>query len=163
MKVGINLELMEKVLKEPSTIEIGAGGEVPDTASTGSDCPGTVGGGRRVNVGYEKAPWIEATVRSVLPESSANMYDMWFYVNHGRDEMILCQQHYNGHDDEAMPHDFMNQNLGCGKECITCRASEMARWQGITTFGLQSINERLSSRRLRGSAHSSTSWLMRAP
>ena len=127
MKVGINLELMEKVLKEPSTIEIGAGGEVPDTASTGSDCPGTVGGGRRVNVGYEKAPWIEATVRSVLPESSANMYDMWFYVNHGRDEMILCQQHYNGHDDEAMPHDFMNQNLGCGKECITCRASEMAR------------------------------------
>ena len=116
-----------KVLKEPSTIEIGAGGGVPDTASTGSDCPGTVGGGRRVNVGYEKAPWIEATVRSVLPESSANMYDMWFYVNHGHDEMILCQQHYNGHDDEAMPHDFMNRSLGCGKECIACRASEMAR------------------------------------
>ena len=69
MKVGINLELMEKVLKEPSTIEIGAGGGVPDTASAGSDCSGTVGGGRRVNVGYEKAPWIEATVRSVLPES----------------------------------------------------------------------------------------------
>ena len=127
MKVGINLELMEKMLKEPETIQIGAGGGVPDTASTGSDCPGTVGGGRRVNVGYEKAPWIEATVRSVLPESSANMYDMWFYVNHGRDEMILCQQHYNGRDDEVMPHDFMNQNLGCGKECIACRASEMAR------------------------------------
>ena len=127
MKVGINLELMERVLREPSSIEIGAGGGVPDTASAGSDCPGTVGGGRRVNVEYEKAPWIEATVRSVLPEPSANMYDIWFYVNHGRDEVILCQKHYNGRDDEVMPHDFMNQNLGYGKECVACRASEMAR------------------------------------
>ena len=126
MKVGINLELMEKVLKEPSTIEIGTGGGVPDATDAGTNRPGTVGGGRRINVGYEKAPWIEA-VRSVLPESSANMYDMWFYVNHGRDEMILCQQHCNGHDDEVIPHDFMNQNLGCGKECIACRASEMSR------------------------------------
>ena len=91
MKVGINLEMMEAVLKEPATIQIGAGGGVPDTASTGTDCPGTVGGGRRVNVEYEKAPWIEATVRSILPEPSANMYDMWFYVNHGRDDVILCQ------------------------------------------------------------------------
>ena len=41
--------------------------------------------------------------------------------------MILCQKHFNGHDDEVMPHDFMNQNLGCGKECIACRASEMSR------------------------------------
>ena len=44
-----------------------------------------------MNVEYEKAPWIEATVRSILPEPSANMYDMWFYVNHGRDDVILCQ------------------------------------------------------------------------
>ena len=112
---------MEKVLKEPSTIKIGTGGGVPDA------CPGMVGGGRRINVGYEKAPWNEATVRSVLPESSANMYDMWFYVNHGRDEMILCQKHFNGLHDEVMPHDFMNQDLGCGKKCIACRASEMSR------------------------------------
>ena len=95
MKVGINLELMEDVLKEePLSIRIGTGGGVPDTASTESTRPGTVGGGRRSSVEYEKAPWIEATVRSVLPEPSANMYDMWFYVNHGRDEMILCQGHY---------------------------------------------------------------------
>ena len=127
MKVGVNLELMEAVLKEPATIQIGAGGGVPDTASTGTDCPGTVGGGRRVNVEYEKAPWIEATVRSILPEPSANMYDMWFYVNHGRDDVILCQRHYNGHDDEIVPHDFMNQDFGCGKECIACRGSEMTR------------------------------------
>ena len=66
MKVGINLELMEDVLKEPLTIQIGTGGGVPDTASTESTRPGTVGGGRRSNVEYEKAPWIEATVRSVL-------------------------------------------------------------------------------------------------
>ena len=79
MKVGINLELMEDVLKEPLSIRIGTGGGVPDTASTESNCPGTVGGGRRSHVEYEKAPWIEATVRSVLPEPSANMYDMWFY------------------------------------------------------------------------------------
>ena len=52
MKVGINLELMEKVLREPAMIEIGTGGGVPDTASAGTDCPGTVGGGRRINVGY---------------------------------------------------------------------------------------------------------------
>ena len=78
MKVGINLELMEDVLKEPLSIRIGTGGGVPDTASTESTCPGTVGGGRRSSVEYEKAPWIEATVRSVLPEPSANMYDMWF-------------------------------------------------------------------------------------
>ena len=58
---------MENVLKEPLSVQIGAGGGVPDTASTGSNCPGTVGGGRRVNVEYEKVPWIEATVRSVLP------------------------------------------------------------------------------------------------
>ena len=91
MKVGINLELMEDVLKEPLSIRIGTGGGVPDTASTESTRPGTVGGGRRSSVEYEKAPWIEATVRSVLPEPSANMYDMWFYVNHGRDEMILSR------------------------------------------------------------------------
>ena len=97
---------------------------VPDTASTESSCPGTVGGGRRSNVEYEKAPWIEATVRSVLPEPSANMYDMWFYVNHGRDEMILCQGHYNGDDDEVMPTDQMRHDFSCGKECIACRASE---------------------------------------
>ena len=127
MKVGINLELMEAVLKEPATIQIGAGGGVPDTASTGTDCPGTVGGGRRVNVEYEKAPWIEATVRSVLPEPSANIYDMWFYVNHGRDDVILRQRHYNGHDDEIVPHDFMNQDFGYGKECIACRGSEMTK------------------------------------
>ena len=124
MKVGINMDLMEKVLKEPLSIQIGTGGGVPDTASTGFNCPGTVGGGRRMNVEYEKAPWIEATVRSVLPEPSANMYDMWFYVNHGRDEVILCQRHFNGRDDETTPHDFMNQDFGCGKECIACRASE---------------------------------------
>ena len=127
MKVGINLELMEDVLKEPVSIQIGAGGGVPDTASTGSNCPGTVGGGRRMNVEYEKAPWIEATVRSVLPEPSANMHDMWFYVNHGRDEMILCQGHYNGNDDEVVPTDHMNQDFGFGKECIACRASEAMR------------------------------------
>ena len=124
MKVGINMDLMEKVLKEPPSIQIGTGGGVPDTASTGSNCPGTVGGGRRMNVEYEKAPWIEATVRSVLPEPSANMYDMWFYVNHGRDEVIYGQRHFNGRDDETTPHDFMNQDFGCGKECIACRASE---------------------------------------
>ena len=124
MKVGINLELMEDVLKEPLSIRIGTGGGVPDTASTESSCPGTVGGGRRSNAEYEKAPWIEATVRSVLPEPSANMYDMWFYVNHGRDEMILCQGHYNGDDDEVMPTDQMRHDFGCGKECIACRASE---------------------------------------
>jgi hypothetical protein len=124
MKVGINLELMEDVLKEPLSIQIGTGGGVPDTASTGSNCPGTVGGGRRSNVEYEKAPWIEATVRSVLPEPSANMYDMWFYVNHGRDEMILCQGHYNGDDDEVMPTDHLRHDFNCGKECIACRASE---------------------------------------
>ena len=38
MKVGINLELMEEVLKEPATIEIGTGDGVPDTASAGTDC-----------------------------------------------------------------------------------------------------------------------------
>ena len=127
MKVGINLELMEDVLKEPLSIQIGTGGGVPDTASTGSNCPGTVEGGRRSHVEYEKAPWIEATVRSVLPEPSANMYDMWFYVNHGRDEMILCQGHYNGNDDEVMPTDHMRQDFNCGKECIACRASETMR------------------------------------
>ena len=131
LKVGINLELMEKVLKEPATVGIGTGGGVPDTASAGSDGPGTVGGGRRVNVEYEKAPWIEATVRSVLPETSANMHDMWFYVNHGRDDVILCQQHFNGLDDEVIPHDFMNKDLGSGKECIACRASEMSRDYGL--------------------------------
>ena len=68
-----------------------------------------------MNVEYEKAPWIEATVRSILPEPSANMYDMWFYVNHGRDVVILCQRHYNGHDDEVVPHDFMNQDLDVEK------------------------------------------------
>ena len=127
MKVGINLELMEDVLKEPLSIRIGTGGGVPDTASTESTCPGTVGGGRRSSVEYEKAPWIEATVRSVLPEPSANMYDMWFYVNHGRDEMILCQGHYNGDDDEVMPTDQMRHDFNCGKECIACRASETMR------------------------------------
>ena len=126
MKVGINLEMMEDVLKEPVSISIGAGGGVPDTASTGSNCPGTVGGGRRSHVEYEKAPWIEATVRSVLPEPSADMHDMWFYVNHGRDEMILCQEHYNGND-ETMPVDFMKYDHGYGKECIACRASETMR------------------------------------
>ena len=29
LKVGINLELMEKVLKEPATVGIGTGGGVP--------------------------------------------------------------------------------------------------------------------------------------
>ena len=127
MKVGINLEMMEDVLKEPVSIQIGTGGGVPDTASTGSNCPGTVGGGRRSHVEYEKAPWIEATVRSVLPEPSADMYDMWFYVNHGRDEMILCQGHYNGNGDETTPVDHMNYDYGCGKECIACRASKTMR------------------------------------
>ena len=128
MKVGINLELMEDVLKEPLSIQIGTGGGVPDTASTESTRPGTVGGGRRrSNVEYEKAPWIEATVRSVLPEPSANMYDMWFYVNHGRDEMILCQGHYLGDDDEVMPTDQLRQDFNYGKECIACRASETMR------------------------------------
>ena len=127
MKVGINLELMEDVLKEPLTIQIGAGGGVPDTASTGPNGPGTVGGGRRSHVEYEKAPWIEATVRSALPEPSANMYDMWFYVNHGRDEMILCQGHFNTDGDETTPVDQMNYDFECGKECIACRASETMR------------------------------------
>ena len=127
MKVGINLELMEDVLKEPLSIQIGTGGGVPDTASTGSNCPGTVGGGRRSHVEYEKAPWIEATVRSVLPEPSANMYDMWFYGNHGRDEMIRCQGHYNENGDETTPTDHMNYDFECGKECIACRASETMR------------------------------------
>ena len=58
MKVGINLELMEDVLKEPLSIRIGTGGGVPDTASTESTRPGTVGGGRRSSVEYEKAPWM---------------------------------------------------------------------------------------------------------
>ena len=127
MKVGINLELMEDVLKEPLTIQIGTGGGVPDTASTGPNGPGTVGGGRRSHVEYEKAPWIEATVRSALPEPSANMYDMWFYVNHGRDEMILCQGHFNTDGDETTPVDQMNYDFECGKECIACRASETMR------------------------------------
>ena len=112
-----------------------------------------------MNVGYEKAPWIEATVRSVLPEFSANMYDMWFYVNHGRDETILCQQHYNGHDDEVMPHDFMNQNLDVERNASLAAP---VRWPGSTTFGLQSTNERQSSRRRQGFVRSSTSWLMKA-
>ena len=124
MKVGINLEMMENVLKEPMSLLIGTGGGVPDTASTGSNCPGTVGGGRRSHVEYEKAPWIEATVRSILPEPSADMHDMWFYVDHGRDEMIICPKHYNGNEDEAMPTDFMRYNHGFGKECIVCRANE---------------------------------------
>jgi hypothetical protein len=79
MKVGINMELMEDVLKEPATVEIGTGGGIPDTTSTGSRAAGTIGGGRRVTVEYEKAPWVEATVRSSLPEASANMY------------LVLCQ------------------------------------------------------------------------
>ena len=127
MKVGINLEMMEDVLKEPVSILIGTGGGVPDSASTGSNCPGTVGGGRRSHAEYEKAPWIEATVRSIFPEPSADMHDMWFYVDHGRDEMIICPKHYNGNEDEAMPVDFMKYNHGYGKECIVCRANETMR------------------------------------
>ena len=127
LRVGINLEMMENVLKEPMSLLIGTGGGVPDTASTGSNCPGTVGGGRRSHVEYEKAPWIEATVRSILPEPSADMHDMWFYVDHGRDEMIICPKHYNGNEDEVMPVDFMRYDHGYGKECIVCRANETMR------------------------------------
>ena len=127
LKVGINLEMMENVLKEPMSLLIGTGGGVPDTASTGSNCPGTVGGGRRSHVEYEKAPWIEATVRSILPEPSADMHDMWFYVDHGRDEMIICPKHYNGNEDETIPTDFMTYNHGYGKACIVCRANETMR------------------------------------
>lgn len=79
MKAGINMELMEDVLKEPATVEICTGGGIPDTMSTGSGAAGTIGGGRRVTVEHEKAPWVEA-VKTSLPEASANMYDMWFYV-----------------------------------------------------------------------------------
>ena len=91
---------------------------IPDTTSTGSRAAGTIGGGRRVTVEYEKAPWVEATVRTSLPEASASMYDMWFYVNHGCDSTILCIQHYNGNDDEDIPHDFMGKDLTWGKQCI---------------------------------------------
>ena len=35
LKVGISMELMEDVLKEPATVEIGTGGGIPDTTSTG--------------------------------------------------------------------------------------------------------------------------------
>jgi hypothetical protein len=79
LKVGINIELMEEVLKEPATVEIGAGGGIRNATSTGSGASGSIGGGRRVKVEYEKAPWVEATVRSSLPEASANMY------------LVLCQ------------------------------------------------------------------------
>ena len=54
MKVGINMELMEDVLKEPATVEIGTGGGIPNTTSAGSGASGTIGGGRRVTVEYEK-------------------------------------------------------------------------------------------------------------
>ena len=79
--------------------------------SMGSEDSGPIGGGRKVTVEYEKAPWVEATVRSSLPGSSANMYDMWFYVNHGRDDGFLCVHHYKGNDDETIPTDFLRQDL----------------------------------------------------
>ena len=71
--------------------------------------------------------------RENMPEASANMYDMWFYVNHGCDSTILCMQHYNGNDDEDVPHDFMRKDFTWGKQCIVCRANEMSNqyslWQ----------------------------------
>lgn len=124
IKVGINIEQMEDVLKEPTTVEIGTGGGVPNTTSAGSS--GTICGSRRTSVEYEKAPWVEATVKTMVPEPSANMNDMWFYVNHGSDESILCAEHHNGKDDEAMPHDFMKKEFGYGKTCIVCSANEMS-------------------------------------
>lgn len=75
---------------------------------------------------YEKAPWVEATVKTMVPEPSANMLVMWFCVNHGCDETILCPLHYNGNDDEVIPTDFMRQNLEHGKTCIVCCANELS-------------------------------------
>ena len=76
-------------------------------------------------------PRIEAIVRSSLPESSANMYDMWFYVNHGRDETFLCVYHFNGRDDEVVPTDYLRQDHLWGKQCIVCRANEMSNEYGL--------------------------------
>lgn len=56
---------------------------------------------------YEKASWVEANVKSMIPEPSANMNDMWFYVNHAVDRSILCNHHLNGEGDEMMPHDYI--------------------------------------------------------
>jgi hypothetical protein len=124
MKVGINLEQVEDVLKEPTTVEIGTGGGVPNTTSAGST--GTIGGSRRTSVEHEKAPSVEANVKTMVPEPSANMNDMWFYVNHATDQSILCSGHYNGKDDEVLPHDIMRKNFGYGKTCIVCSANEMS-------------------------------------
>ena len=124
MKVGINMEQMEDAIKEPTTVDIGTGGGVPNTTCAGSS--GTIGGSRRTSVEYEKAPWVEANVKTMVPEPSANMNDMWFYVNHGVDRSILCDRHYNGNDDEVMPHDIMKVSYGYGKTCIVCSANEMS-------------------------------------
>lgn len=59
---------------------------------------------------HEKAPSVEANVKTMVPEPSANVNDMWFYVNHATDQSILCSGHYNGKDDEVLPHDIMGKN-----------------------------------------------------
>ena len=129
MKV-VNMEQMEGVLKEPATVEIGFGGGIPNFTSVGatssSSSTDTVGGSRRTFMEYEKAPWVEANVKSMVPEPAANMNDMWFYVNHTVDRSIPCNSHFNGDDDEAMPHDIMKANNGYGKTCVVCSANETA-------------------------------------
>ena len=60
----------------------------------------------------------------MIPEPSANMNDMWFYVNHAVDRSILCNHHLNGEGDEMMPHDYIKTNYDCGKTCVACSASE---------------------------------------
>lgn len=75
---------------------------------------------------YQKIPSVETNVVSMVPEPSANMNDMWFYVDHAADRSILCDHHFNGNDDEAMPTDYMKGNFGYGNTCIACSASETA-------------------------------------
>ena len=139
MKVGIDLELTKSVLKELATVEIGTGGGIPDTTSAGSDDSGTIGGGRKVTVEYEKAPWIEATVRCHCRNHRPTC-TTWFYVNHGRDDTFLCVYPFNGNDDEVVPTDDLRQDHLWGKQCIVCRANEMPK--EYTDCGRPNINER---------------------
>ena len=128
MKVGINLEQMEEVLKEPVTIEIGSAS--PKHIKCGCcfvikhrwHCWGEY----IDEQGYEKAHWSETSVKSKVPEPTANMYDNWFYVHPGTDRATLCDAHFNGDNDENLPTDYMRISQGCGKRCVICSANETA-------------------------------------
>lgn len=84
MKVGVGLEQMEEVFKEPVTVEIGSGGGIPYTSGPGATSSSsrtscTVGGSRRTfGEEYEKAPWTETNVKSTVPEPTANAHDARF-------------------------------------------------------------------------------------